>query len=649
MVSTTTHRYRAEKAIRLSQQTLRTVLDNVASNIFVVDFETMKILFANKSIKKMVGGEIEGQICWQVLHTSRNDICDTCPKRYEHLNKKSRPTGVYHWEQCNDFYGRCYAIDVTTIDWVDGRLVQMEVATDITDRRIAEEAMRQSEAMYRQLTVASPDAIVVCGPDENVRYVSPKALELFGLNDNVEIINKRLTRFIHPHDRRHATELFRKLWSDNVHFIPQLLLLHKDGTEFIGEISAATVKDTQNQTISIIMVIRDITRRKMDEMELIQAKEKAEESDKLKSAFLANMSHEIRTPINGIVGFLQLLASDDLPPESKHEYVNEINNSCMRLVKQIEDIIDMAKIEANQMNINPVLVSVNGLMREIHAYFDNYVKTNGISESLTLILDDSEFIDSGITYVDPLRLRQAIFNLIDNAIKFTSNGYVRFGYRQSAHDQLEFMVEDTGIGLAPDYREVIFDSFRQAELTNSRPYGGNGLGLTIARSLVQMMGGNMRIISTVGKGSTFYFTISYLPVVAEDRSFFDKPQYTPSGEMPFAGKLVLVVEPVIMKYMYYRNLLSAAGFIVQHAENVHQWLDFIRQANQVDAVIINASVFDHAYEVEISQIKSIRAELPMFLYGVNQNTKHKNSLKHKKLEEPMSYERIVEAMRELVK
>ena len=642
LVSNTTHRYHAEKAISLSQQTMRTVLDNIAANIFVVDFETMKILFANKSIKKMVGEEIEGQICWQVLHTGKNDVCETCPKRY--FDTGNQFAGVYHWEQYNDFYGRCYANDITAIEWVDGRLVQMEVATDITDRKLAEEAVRQSEAMYRQLTVASPDAIVVCGPDGHVRYVSPKALELFGLNDGAEIVNQQMGRFVHPHDRRHAIELFRKLWGDNVHFIPQLLLLHRDGTEFIGEVSAATVKDAKNQTVSIIMVIRDITRRKMDEMELIHAKEKAEESDKLKSAFLANMSHEIRTPINGIVGFLQLLASDDLPPESKQDYVNEINNSCTRLVKQIEDIIDMAKIEANQMNISPVTVSVNDLMREVHAYFDNYLQTNNINERLTLFLDDSAFTDRCVTYVDPLRLRQTLTNLIDNAIKFTPNGYIRFGYRQSAHDELEFMVEDTGIGLPPDYQEVIFESFRQAELTNSRIYGGNGLGLTIARGLVQMMGGDMRIESTEGKGSTFYFTVSYLPVATEDIDFFDKRQDTSSGEKIFADKLVLVVEPVIMKYMYYKILLSAAGFTVQHAENVHRWLDFIRQTNHIDAVMVNASVFEHAYDVEIGQIKSIRAGLPTFMYGVKQNMKHANNQNYTVLEEPMDYGKIVEAM-----
>jgi signal transduction histidine kinase len=133
-----------------------------------------------------------------------------------------------------------------------------------------------------------------------------------------------------------------------------------------------------------------------------------------------------------------------------------------------------------------------------------------------LILDDGEFIDQCMIYADTLRLRQVLNNLLSNAIKFTEKGYIRFGYRQSAPDKIEFMVEDTGIGIAADFYEVIFERFRQAELTNSRLYGGTGLGLNIARNLVQMMGGEIWVESTEGKGSTFYFTISYVPVVGED-------------------------------------------------------------------------------------------------------------------------------------
>jgi len=247
-------------------------------------------------------------------------------------------------------------------------------------------------------------------------------------------------------------------------------------------------------------------------VELVLAKEKAEEADKLKSAFLANMSHEIRTPLNGITGFLRFLASDNLSSKRKNEYIDVINNCSMQLVKLIDDIIDTAKIEAKQMNIIPVPVNINNLLKELYMFFETYLQDKN-KEHIMLILDESGFIDNCVAKVDPVRLRQILTNLIGNATKFTEKGYIRFGYRQSAPNLLEFVVEDTGIGMPPEKHEVIFERFRQADLTTSSTYGGTGLGLNIAGNLVQMMGGDIWVESNVGVGSTFYFTIEYKAVI----------------------------------------------------------------------------------------------------------------------------------------
>ena len=387
IISAATRHYQADTAMRLSQNTMRTVLDNINANIVVIDFETMKILFANKSIKKMVGNEnLDGEICWRVLQKDKTDVCDFCPRR-QRLNKKGicHNKDICHWEQYNEMTERWYTHASAVIEWVDGRLVQMEVSIDINDRKLAE-------------------------------------------------------------------------------------------------------------------------------IELISAKEKAEESDKLKSAFLANVSHEIRTPLNGITGFLHFLSSDDLPSVRKQEYISIINNNSVQLVKLIDDIIDVAKIEAKQLKIIPIPVQINDLMTELQIFFETHLQTNN-KEYVAVFLDDSEFLDNCVTLVDQTRLCQVLNNLIDNAIKFTEKGYIRFGYRQSAPDQLEFVVEDTGIGIAAELHEVIFERFRQVELSNSRLYGGTGIGLSIAQNLVQMMGGDIWVKSVVGAGSSFYFTIPYLPVL----------------------------------------------------------------------------------------------------------------------------------------
>ncbi len=379
IVATVTRRYQIEKTVQHSAQTLKTVLDNISSNIFVTDFESKKILFANKAFKDAAGQEVDGIECHKMLQAGRDVPCEHCPQAFLR-DKNHHPTDyIHYWEDRNEITGRWYSIASTAIRWVDGRTAIMELATDITDR-------------------------------------------------------------------------------------------------------------------------------KQVEIELIRAKEKAEESDKLKSSFLANMSHEIRTPINGITGFVHLLNSDNLLPQRRREYINIINNSSTQLVKLIDDIIDIAKIEAKQMDMYPVPVQINSLMDELHLYFETYMQTNDKGH-ISLILDDSQFVDNLVVSVDLTRLRQVLTNLINNAIKFTEKGYIRFGYRQLTPCKLEFVVEDTGIGLNPGHKDIIFERFRQIELTNNRLYGGTGLGLSISRSLVQMMGGDLWVESVEDEGSTFYFTI----------------------------------------------------------------------------------------------------------------------------------------------
>ena len=245
-------------------------------------------------------------------------------------------------------------------------------------------------------------------------------------------------------------------------------------------------------------------------VELVHAKEKAEESDKLKSAFLANMSHEIRTPLNGILGLLHFIDSD-ISHEERQESIKIIESCSSHLVRLINDIIDISKIEVQQLTITPVPLQLNGMMKELQIFFEALLQTEN-KENIKLILDDSGFIDRCVVFSDPMRLRQILDNLLSNAIKFTEKGHIRFGYRQSAPDQLEFVVEDTGIGMPPEKHKIIFERFRQAELNTNHTYGGTGLGLNIASNLAKMMGGDMWVESTQDEGSKFYFTVGYVAV-----------------------------------------------------------------------------------------------------------------------------------------
>ncbi|MDR1672755.1 MAG: PAS domain S-box protein [Bacteroidales bacterium] len=665
IISDTTRRFRAENSMLLSQQTMRTVLDNINANIYVADFDTYEILFANKKLQEDAGlSQAQGKHCWK-LFSGLDHVCEYCPNPHL-LDENGKPVGLYRWEHWNSKYNRWYECTDAAIEWVDGKLAHMEYAMDITDRKLAEEARQKSEELYRQLTVASPDAIVVCDSQGLVKYCSPRAMELFLTSEEMHMENRlNIFKFIHPHEQQRIVELFATITSNDIYYVPQILLTREDQSEFFGEISTATVRDDKSDIFTVILVIRDITKRKMDEMELIRAKEKAEESDKLKSAFLANMSHEIRTPINGIIGFLGFLDDDNLPPARRQEYIKIVNNSSSQLVKLIDDIIDVAKIEAKQMTIRPIPMALNEFMQELQIFFETYIQSAN-KDKIVLILDDSSFIDDCLIYCDPTRLRQVISNLISNAVKFTEKGYIRFGYRQLSSSMLEFVVEDSGIGLPPDQLEVIFERFRQAELKNSRKYGGTGLGLAISRSLVQLMGGDIRVESVQGEGASFTFTILYIPVNPKDISLFkDEPvqsaleNYDGKTEMqgqsdksgkPFNNTSVLIVEPEIIKRAYFKNLLLAAGVDIIFAQNVQQWADAITKQKHINVVLANADVLKDAESETIKGIKSVRSGLPLVLAVPEQNEYYHNliseTLCNKVLDLPTDYNRLYQTLKE---
>ena len=380
IVSTATKRWQVETSLQQSQRTMQKVLDNINANIFVSDYDTLKVIFANKPFREEAGEVPENAECWRMLNAGLENGCKHCPKP-KLLDANRKFTGVHFWEDYNPVTKRWYTIQSMAIKWLDGRWAIMELATDITTR-------------------------------------------------------------------------------------------------------------------------------KQVELELIQAKEKAEESDRLKSAFLANMSHEIRTPLNAIVGFSSLLAETD-EAELRHVYMSLVQENNELLLNLISDILDISKIEAGMIDLVMGRVDVPQLCREVIATFshkkrDTAVELRFDENSPQIVID-----------ADKNRIVQVLSNFLTNALKFTTKGSITLSYLLEDESQVRFCVTDTGKGIPDEQKHEIFNRFVKLDSFVQ----GAGLGLSICQSLVKRMGGKIGVESREGEGSCFWFTHPYVPDAFSNSNF----------------------------------------------------------------------------------------------------------------------------------
>jgi len=390
---------------------------------------------------------------------------------------------------------------------VDNALLYRKAQQEIADRVRAEEARRASEDRFRRLADNAPDiifryrALPVPAPE----YISPAVYDLLGYTPEEILASPGLEHtIVHPEDRQvfnpemlarrsRRTELTR--WR------------RKDGTLVWMESRSVPIFDEAGQLVAIEGIARDVTAKKQAEDALQQAKEAAEAASRAKSQFLANVSHEIRTPLNGVLGMAQLLAGTPLAPEQE-EYLQEIRVSGATLLALLNDLLDFSKIEAGRLDLEFLPFD----LRDCAGGALKALAPRASEKGLELIFDFRPGVPEAVVG-DTVRLRQVLLNLLGNAVKFTDAGQVVLGVEREAADgdrpSLHFWVSDTGVGVPVAKQDLIFEAFTQADGSTTRRYGGTGLGLTIARRLVELMGGRMWVESTENVGSTFHFTAKF--------------------------------------------------------------------------------------------------------------------------------------------
>jgi PAS domain S-box-containing protein len=385
------------------------------------------------------------------------------------------------------------------------------VLTDITERKRVEKALSENEERFRTAFEFAPMGVSLVRIDGSFIQVNTALCKMLGYSKK-ELLSKNFYDISHPDDIEESKTMVKKTTNGSglLHGFEKRYI-RKDGKTIWVEISSSLLRDDKKQPLYFIVQTVDITERKRTEEELIKAKEKAEESDMLKTAFLHNISHEIRTPMNSIVGFADMLNEPDLHAENRKQFTDIIIQSSNHLLSIISDIVNIATIEAGQAKINSTTIKLNSTLQLIHEQFFLKAKKLNIDLNLQPLFKYNE----DLIYTDETKLVQIISNLISNALKFTSKGHINFGYNvvETRHAlSLQFFVEDTGIGIPFEMHEEIFTRFRQVENAATRQFGGSGLGLSISKAYVELLGGEMWVKSDIGKGSTFYFTIPFLKV-----------------------------------------------------------------------------------------------------------------------------------------
>ena len=585
------------------------VLIEAAPDAFLWGNSEGNLISVNNKATELTGYSKEELLNMNISFLFNSNELETKPLRYDLLNSGET---IKIERVIVTKSGATIQVEMNSKAMSDG--TYQSFLRDISERKKAEEAVRVSEVRLKRAEIASKSGNWELHLDSNEMIASAGASRIYGV-DNDHMNFSVIKEVPLPEYRPILDKALYELLENNQPYDIEFKIRAAD-TGKIKDIHSIAEYDKKKKVL--FGVIQDITDRKKVEEELIKAKEKAEESDRLKTAFLQNLSHEIRTPMNAIIGFSELLNDSFGNKEKLSEFTNIIRQRSHDLLAIINDILDIAKIESGQLQVNTGECDIHALFEDLAEFFKEFQQRTGRADVRFLVRTDINRKDA-LILTDMVKLRQILINLISNAFKFTPQGTVIAGCKKDDDNHLLFYISDTGIGIPVDKQEAVFDRFTQLHQLEVKNAGGNGLGLPIVKGLVKLLGGEIFLESKPGEGSTFSFILPCTSALLSVDSQTGVKTPLPENS---SHKTILVVEDDTFNAAYVQEILTISGLKMLLATSGNEAVELAR-INTVDLILMDIRLPDiNGYEAT-RRIKQYKPYIKIIAYTAYASTDEK--------------------------
>ncbi len=604
-------------ASKETEENLRTLVESFPDIIMVVDYKGVP-LFANKSLESQTGYTLRDLMDSEkkvLLHPAEDrklilsQITDLLASNNSH-------TEVFENRLIDKKGNIIWYSGVIAKTTYNGEPALLVISRNITTIKFSENKLVESEKRMSAVFDGAPVIMMLVNEKQEILQINKKGLQ------ELNLLNQQtgFSSFGQAYNCIHVSEAdygctsgrncknclirttLRDTFAHGTEHVKVEVNFHSSVSEYHMLLSTTLLRADEPK--EALVTIDNITERKKIEVELKRSQEKAVESDRLKSAFLQNMSHEIRTPLNGILGFSGLLNNDELNSDDRRYYIEVINQSSNQLLAIVDDVLSISRLETGQMEVVNEQVNLNALMQDLFLKFNKKAADRNLVISHHKDLNDRQ----SHIYTDSSKLTQILSNLLSNSLKFTHQGHVLFGYKIK-DDLLEFYVEDSGIGIAPEWHERIFERFHQVESDATRAYGGTGLGLTIAKGNVELLGGTIWLESDKGAGSKFYFSLPYNPVYEEPAELIKVKGVSVSGisEKP----LILVAEDEEINYLFIEVALKELNCRIIHVYDGIEAIEQVSLNEDIRLVLMDIKMPNMDGYTALETIRQMRPNLPV--------------------------------------